>query len=233
MRCAVDSAAAGKCLFLSEKDDIISDNNAMSKHDQSIDSRVLERVMAAGPGHVFTPRHFLDLGSRDAIDQTLSRHSRSGTIRKLARGLYDLPQVHPRFGQVAASSDALARALKGRDAIRLQPSGAHAANLLGLSDQVPMRLVFMTDGPTRRVKIGNREIVLKRTTPRSMATAGRTSGLVIQALRWLGKDNVDDAVIAKLRRNVKAADREQLLADVHLAPAWIGDVFRQVAAKRK
>lgn len=205
----------------------------MSKQAQSIDSRVLARVKKAGPGKVFTPRQFLDLGSRDAVDQALSRHTRSGAMRKLARGLYDLPQVHPQFGQVAASTDAIARALKGRDAIRLQPSGAHAANLLGLSNQVPMRVVFMTDGPTRRVKIGNREIVLKRTTPRNMATAGRTSGLVIQALRWLGKHNVDDAVVAKLRRNVPAADREQLLADVHLAPAWIGAILRQVAAKRK
>jgi hypothetical protein len=112
----------------------------MGKHSQSIDSRILSRIQAASPGQVFAPRQFLDLGSRDAIDQALSRQCRAGAIRKIARGLYDIPRDHPRFGRLAPSSDAIANALKGRDAIRLQPSGAYAANILGLSDQVPVRL---------------------------------------------------------------------------------------------
>jgi len=205
----------------------------MGKHSQSIDSKILSRIAAAGKGDVFTPRQFLDLGSREAVDQALSRHARTGTLRKLARGLYDLPQTHPRFGELTTSSDAIAAALKGRDAIRLQPTGAYAANILGLSDQVPMRLVFLTDGPSRRVTVGNREIVLKRTTPRNMATAGRASGLVIQALRWLRKDNVDEKVVAKLRRNLKPEDKATLLADAHLAPGWISAIFHQLAPGKK
>lgn len=205
----------------------------MGKHSQSIDSQILSRIAAAGKGAVFTPRQFLDLGSREAVDKALSRHARTGTLRKLARGLYDLPQTHPRLGELATSSDAIAAALKGRDAIRLQPTGAYAANILGLSDQVPMRLVFLTDGPSRRVTVGNREIVLKRTTPRNMATAGRASGLVIQALRWLRKDNVDEKAVAKLRRNLKPEDKATLLADAHLAPAWISAIFHQLAPEKK
>lgn len=204
----------------------------MGKHVQSIDAKVLSRVRAATAGQVFTARHFLDLGSRDAVDQALSRHSRAGTLRKLARGLYDLPQTSPRFGILPASSDAIANALKGRDAIRLQPAGAYAANALGLSEQVPVRLVFLTDGPSRRVRVGNREIVLKRTTPRNMASAGRASGVVIQALRWLGQRHVDEKVIAKLRRVLKPEDRATLLQDAHLAPAWIGAIFRRLADRR-
>lgn len=205
----------------------------MGKHSQSIDSRILSRIQAASPGQVFAPRQFLDLGSRDAIDQALSRQCRAGAIRKVARGLYDLPRDHPRFGRLAPSSDAIANALKGRDAIRLQPSGAYAANILGLSDQVPVRLVFLTDGPSRRVTVGGREIVLKRTTPLNMATAGRASGLVIQALRWLGKEHVDDRVVAKLRRHLKPEDKAVLLADAHLAPGWIAAVFHQLAGTQK
>jgi hypothetical protein len=201
----------------------------MGKHSQSIDSQILSRIQAGGEGAVFTPRAFLDLGSREAVDKALSRHARAGTLRKLARGLYDLPRTHKRFGELAASSDAITAALKGRDAIRLQPAGAYAANILGLSDQVPMRLVFLTDGPTRRVTVGNRTILLKHTTPRNMATAGRTSGLVIQALRWLRKENVDAKVVAKLRRNLKPEDKATLLADAHLAPAWISAIFHQLA----
>jgi len=205
----------------------------MGRHTQSIDSQVLSRIQAAGPGQVFTPRQFLDLGSRDAIDHALSRQCRAGTIRKITRGLYDLPRDHPRFGRLSPSSDAIATALKGRDAIRLQPSGAHAANMLGLSDQVPVRMVFLTDGPSRRVTVDRREIVLKRTTPRNLATAGRASGLVIQALRWLGKQNVDDRVVAKLRRHLKPEDKAVLLEDAHLAPGWIAEIFHKLAEAKK
>jgi hypothetical protein len=205
----------------------------MGKHSQSIDSTILSRMQAAAPDQVFTPRQFLDLGSRDAVDKALSRHCKAGTLHKLTRGLYHLPRAHPRFGPLPASTDAIANALKGRDAIRLQPSGAYAANILGLSDQVPMRMVFLTDGPSRRVTIGNQEIVLKKTVPRNMATAGRASGLVIQALRWLGQRHVDNNVIARLRRNLKPDDKATLLQDIHLAPAWIGDIFRQLATVEK
>lgn len=100
---------------------------------------------------------------------------------------------------------------------------------LGLSDQVPVRLVFLTDGPSRRVTIGKQEIVLKQTTPRNMATAGRISGTVIQSLRWLGRQHVDDTVIAKLRRNLKPQDKTTLLQDASLAPAWIGAIFHRLA----
>ncbi len=113
-----------------------------------------------------------------------------------------------------------------RDAIRLQPSGAYAANVLGLSEQVPSRIVFLTDGPARKVKIGKQEIILQHTTPRNMATAGRKSGTLIQALRYLGQDQVDDKVLANLRRQITDADRSVIRKDLRHAPAWIADLVR-------
>ncbi|OGA04573.1 MAG: hypothetical protein A3H35_17585 [Betaproteobacteria bacterium RIFCSPLOWO2_02_FULL_62_17] len=205
----------------------------MGKHAHSIDTQVIDRIQTAAGGRVFTPRDFLDLGSRYAVDQALSRNCRAGRLRKVTRGLYDVPRTDPQLGRLSASTDAIADALRGRDAIRLQPTGAYAANMLGLSDQVPMKIVYLTDGRSRRVTIDNREIVLKRTTPRNMATAGRLSGLVIQTLRWLGQKNVDDTVIAKLRRNLKPADRAGLLADVQFAPAWIATIFRRLAEENE
>lgn len=130
------------------------------------------------------------------------------------------------LGTVAASADAIARALAIRGAIRLQPSGAYAANVVGLSDQVPSRIVFLTDGAARKVKIGKREIILQHTTPRNMATAGRKSGTLIQALRYLEKDRVDDAVLPALRRQIDAADRPAIREDLRYAPAWIADLLR-------
>jgi hypothetical protein len=160
----------------------------------------------------------------------LLRLSRRGIIRQLARGLYDYPIDHPTLGRIAASADAVAKALANRDAVRLQPAGAYAANVLGLSEQVPAKVLFLTDGASRHVKLGNREIILKRTTPRNIATAGRKSGTIIQALRYLGKSQVDDQVLAILQRQLTDADKKQLLKDIKYAPAWVAKAFRRLAA---
>jgi hypothetical protein len=200
----------------------------MGKHAKSIDLRMSRRIRGRGRGFVFAPSHFQDLGSRDAVASALKRYKQSGTIRQLARGLYDYPVRHPVLGVVAPSADAIARALVARDAIRLQPAGAYAANLLGLSDQVPAKIVFLTDGPARKVRVGHQEILLQRTTPRNMATAGRKSGMLIQALRHLGPVRVDDLVIATLRRNITAADRPVIQKDMTYAPVWIANILRQL-----
>lgn len=204
----------------------------MPKHAKSIDLSVRSRIFGNGRGWVFTPKHFQDLGSDSAIDSTLRRLKASGTIRQLARGLYDYPVLDSELGTITPSADAIARALVVRDAIRLQPSGAYAANQLGLSEQVPSRVVFLTDGPARKVKIGKREIILQHTTPRNMATAGRKSGLLIQALRYLGQDQVDAQVLATLRRHITDKDRASLRKDLIHAPAWIADLLRPLTGPR-
>ena len=147
----------------------------MGKQSQSIDSKIISRIYGHGRGWVFTPAEFRDLGNRNAIALALMRHTRAGTIRQIARGLYDYPRQDRRLGILSASTDDIAKALRGRDDLRLLPSGAHAANLLGLSAQVPARAVYLTDGRGRKVRIGKRQIILKHTTTRQMATAGRTS----------------------------------------------------------
>ena len=98
---------------------------------------------------------------------------------------------------------------------------------------MPVRAVFLTDGRSRTVRLARRQIVLKHTTPKQMATAGRISGTVIQALRWLGKRHVTPDTIAALRRRLSDADRQQLLQDIRHAPAWIANVIRSVAASRQ
>jgi Family of unknown function (DUF6088) len=198
---------------------------------QSIDSKILSRIYGSGRGAVFTPGRFLDLGSRDAVDKVLSRLVQKGAIRRLARGLYDYPEHHPIMGILAPRPDAIAGALAGKQGIRLQPSGAYAANRLGLSTQVPARIVYLTDGPSRTVRVGNQEIRLQRTTPRSMGPADRISGLVIQALRHLGQKHVDDAVILTLQRKLNDQDKKRLMKDIAYAPAWVAKHLREIARK--
>lgn len=192
----------------------------------SIEARITRRIQQHGRGWVFTPKHFLDLGRRRAVDVALHRLKTAGTIRSLARGLYDYPVFDPDLGPVAPSADAIARALVVRDAIRLQPSGAYAANQVGLSEQVPSRIVFLTDGPTRKVRLGKREIILRRTTPRHMATAGRISGTIFQALRHFGKERIDGDMLTVLRRRLSADDWKVIRKDLVHAPGWIAEVLR-------
>ncbi len=203
--------------------------NTPGKSPQSIDSRILASIRGRGRGSVFVPADFLDLGSREAVDTSLHRLARKGTIRRLARGVYDFPKEHPVLGPLQPSAEAVAKALAGRDHTRLQPAGAYAANALGLSEQVPAKAVFLTDGPSRTVKIGSTTIQLRRTTAKNMAAAGRLSGLLIQALRALGKEHVTPERRAHLKRTLPAKKRKELIKDTRLAPAWMHPIFRELA----
>ena len=122
-------------------------------------------------------------------------------------------------------------ALAASEQAKLQASGAYAANLLGLSEQVPAKVVFLTSGRARKVKLGKLVIELRPTTPRKVAAAGRTSGLVLAALRYLGKNHITADRIAHLRKTLSAEDRRQLLADLPSAPVWLHPHLRAIAAK--
>lgn len=203
--------------------------NSTKKQLKSIDSKILEDITARGYGSVFVPTDFLNLGGREAVDTVLHRLVRKGTIRRLARGIYDLPEEHPVLGKLQPSPEKIAAALVGRDCTRIQPTGAYAANMLGLSEQVPAKVVFLTDGPSRMIKIGATTIQLRRTTPKNMAMAGRLSGLLVQALRELGKENVTKERLEHLKRIIPADKRQELLKDIRLAPEWTHSIFRKLA----
>lgn len=195
----------------------------------SIDAAVARRVQRAAPGTVFTPALFAKTGSRSAVDKALQRLVARGGLRRLARGLYDKPREDPLLGILWPSVDAIVKALSGKDRLRLQPTGAYAANLLGLTEQVPARVEFLTDGTGRTVRVGPMRIVLKRTTPRQMAAAGRSSGLVIQALRNLGPAHISADRLERLRRTLPIAERRALLDDLALAPTWMRPLLRSLA----
>ena len=200
-----------------------------NKSTQSIDTKMTYRIRGGGRGSVHVSGDFLDLGSREAVDLALHRLAKKGIIRRLARGVYDFPKRHPVLGLLSPSADAVAEALARRDRARLQPAGAYAANALGLSEQVPAKAVVLTDGASRTVKVGPMTIQLRRTTPRNMAATGRLSGLLIQALRELGKEHVTPARVEQLKRTLPADKRRELLKDLQLAPAWMHPVFRELA----
>lgn len=152
---------------------------------KTIDQRVLSQICRSRQRSVFSPSHFLDLGGRSAVGVALHRLAKAGKIRRIRRGLYDLPRQHPIIGQTAPDIMATVRTLMDGSHAQWQFSGAYAANALGLSEQVPAKFVILTDGVPRRVPLGKLVLDFRRVTPRNLIGAGRRAGLVIQALRYL------------------------------------------------
>jgi hypothetical protein len=181
------------------------------------------------PGRVFTPTDFLDLGSPHSVGMALMRMVRAGRLRRLTRGMYDVPRSHPALGELLPTPDEIAQALARRDGATVQPSGAMAANLLSLSEQVPARAVYQTDGPSRTVKVGALTVQLKKRPPRQVRSGSPMSSLVFAALRAVGKANVSRARVARLRKTLTVRDKRQLAKDLPLAPAWMHPHIRFIA----
>lgn len=189
----------------------------------SVADRITEAVAARGPGAwVCTPRDFLGLGSRAAVDQALSRLVTAGTLRRIGHGLYDMPRFSDVLGRPAAADiDAAVSALARRDGVRVMPEGMVAANRLGLTNAVPAKSGYVTDGPSRKLRIDGRMVRFRHGGRRIMRWSGRPAAPVVQALEWLGPDAADDAqVVEKLRRRLPDDVKDDLRQHIADVPGW-------------
>ena len=196
-----------------------------------IASKIKQRIIWKGRGAIFAPSDFLDLGSRAGVDRALSRLARQGMIRRLARGFYDYPKESPLFGLLFPSPDDLAKAIARKGNYILQWSPAMAANKLGLTTQVPAKVTYMTNGPTRTTKIGRLDIRFRNSSPKTLVGAGQITGAVFQALRYVGKDRVDSQVIGKLARALDDENRKLLVKQSKHVPAWMHPVVQQIVSR--
>ena len=198
----------------------------------TIDKSILNRIRGSGAGSVFAPNQFLDLGNRSAVGVALHRLVNAGKIRRIRRGLYDLPRAHPITGQTAPNIMATVQALMDGSQAQWLFTGAYAANALGLSDQVPAKIIILTDGVPRRVMLGKLTLVFRRAAPRNLLGAGRRAGLVIQALRYL-KGSPDMAQhAARLKRSLDADTKKDLAALTPKLPAWMQPVAQQIVENK-
>ncbi len=196
----------------------------------TITDRILARAKRQGAGWVFSAKHLSDVGDRAAIDQGLSRLARDGRIRRLSRGLYDVPKIHPVLGPLSPSSDAVAAAAAEQAGHRLQISPARAANIFGLSSQVPAKAVYLTDGSSRRIKVGNQVVYLKHAGPRALLGAGTQAGAALQALRAIGRDHVNPRVVQQLRSALSSDAKADLRKLMHKAPQWTAPLIDEITA---
>jgi hypothetical protein len=198
---------------------------------QTIDKSIINRIRGSGSGSVFSPNQFLDLGNRSAVGVALYRLVKAGKIRRIRRGLYDLPRSNPIIGQTAPDIMATVRALMNGSHAQWQFTGAYAANALGLSDQVPAKVIILTDGVPRRVALGKLMLVFRRAAPRNLLGAGQRAGLVIQALRYLKGSPDMPKHIAKLKKDLDAGTKKDLSALTPKLPAWMRPLAQQITQK--
>ncbi len=196
----------------------------------TVQVRILTRMRRRGRGRIFVPKDFLDDAGREAVDQALARLVRSGEVERLGRGLYMLARPgHDGRISPAPDPDEVAAALARQTGCRPTPSGALAASRLGFCAPPEQELLYLTDGRSRRVRVGAAVFVFKHVPPKELPVGRTTSATVFQALRHLGREAVDDDVVMRLRDALTPKRRRDLLKDARYASGWIAEVARRVA----
>ncbi len=186
---------------------------------QTLAKQVLEYAAGLPEGAPLVAKDLLHLGNRAALDQVLSRLVHRGVLLRAARGIYVLP-VSGRFGIRAPSAVKMVEGLASQRGETLVPHGAAAANALGLTTQVPMKAVYLTSGPSRRLKLGAQQVEFRHAPPWQLVFPGRPAGEVVRALAWLGPGKAGEA-IQKLRAKLPASALQEVASARSRLPTWL------------
>ena len=201
--------------------------NLLQKSAMSIQEKIAAQIHALPEGELLLPSDFSDLGSSEAVRLALFRLEKAGIIVRVAQGIYVRPKISKWIGPISPSAEEVAEAIAKRDRIRTVPTGSYALNAVGLSTQVPMNIVLLTDGSPREIKVGKRTIKFKKTTPKNLLAKGKISRLVIQALKEIGNGNVTEDEGKKIFELLKKEDEKDLKHDIALAPVWIQKMIKK------
>jgi len=176
---------------------------------QSVENKIEKSIQAKPKGFLILPDDFTKVGSAESVRKALQNLKDKDLIKSVAHGIYVRPVLDEYIGEILPTAEEVAKAIARRDKIKLVPTGVYAIHALGLSTQVPLKLVFLTDGAPRIIKVGNRTIKLKKTTPKNLKAKGEISSLVIQALREIGKDMATDEEISIITALLQKEDEKK------------------------
>lgn len=191
---------------------------------ESTRHQIENKLKHVKPGKIIFPTDFRGLGSEAAIKMSLSRLVKDGKLERIAHGIYLKAKKHPQFGKLQPSLEQIAEAIADRERIRIRPAGAYALNKLGLSTQVPTKLVYITDGQSRQIQIGKGGIKFKTTVPKKFGMTGTISSLLFLALEEIGNRRIDSNLKIQIEQLLQKEDPGKLKHDLKLAPAWINDL---------
>jgi hypothetical protein len=194
---------------------------------KSIEKQIEKSITIKRKGTLFIPDDFLSYGSSEAIRKALGRLEDKKIIIRVSQGIYVQPKISKLIGPLTPSAEEVAEAIAKRDKIRTIPTGSYALNALGLSSQVPMKIVLLTDGSPREIKVGKRTIKFKRTTPKNLMAKGKISRLVIQALKEIGIGKIKIEEEHKILELLKKENVKDLKHDIALAPVWIQKLMKK------
>lgn len=199
---------------------------------QTINNKILSRLYGHGRGWTFFPNEFVGEFDRKQIDNALSDLTKDGKIRRVCRGMYDYPKYSDLLGQeLSPDHDQVARAFARKFNWRIQPSGDAALNLLGISTQVPGRYIYLSDGPNRTYAIGNYKLVFKKTALKEIGFKHRESGIIVQALKTLGKERITPEILKKIRNELDTEMCSKILKDTKTVTGWVYDCIKEICTE--
>ncbi|MBE7644466.1 DUF6088 family protein [Tenacibaculum finnmarkense] len=194
----------------------------------SVQTLIENKIKSMKRGSILFPSYFESLGNVEAVKKSLLRLESKQFLIRLAHGIYLYPKQDKLLGVLYPSIEEIANAIADRDKAKIIPTGVKALNQLGLSNQIPMNIVFLTDGAARSIVIGKRTIKFKRTTPKNLAVKGKITSLVIQALKEIGKENVTEEQIKIISKHIQLEKEEIIEHDAKLSPAWISKIIKNI-----
>ncbi len=198
---------------------------------QSVRQQVLIVIRGFERGRIFFPEEFDYIGNNDSVRQALSRICKEGAIVRLSKGVYLYPIIDDELGTMYPSVDTVAKAIAHRDKARIIPTGSYALNKLGLSTQVPMNVIYLTDGIPREIEIGKQTIIFKQTAPKIFSYKGEITPLVVSALKEIGKDRATNKDLEQIQKMLKLEPKETIISDAYIAPRWISGIILSLINK--
>ena len=196
---------------------------------QSVANKILSRVHGRGKGWVFSSSDFVYEFTREEVDNALSDLTKKNKIRRVCRGIYDYPKYSNILEQyLSPDFDQVAHAMARKFNWRIQPSGDAALNLLGLSTQVPGRIIYLSDGPTRKYLVGNYTLEFKKSALKNVGFRHKESGLIVQALKALGKDHAAEIPFEDIRKHLDLTKSKKIIKDTKSVTSWIYDYIKKI-----
>ncbi len=193
----------------------------------SIQKQIEIHIKKLGRGTIIFPSELYAFGNAEVVKKVLLRLEKQGILVRLAFGIYVYPRQNKLLGTLTPTIDDIAHAIARRDKARIVPTGSYALNALGLSTQIPLNAVYLTDGAPRKVKVGKRNILFKKTSPKNLASTGIITGLAIQALKAIGEGKVDEDEEERILELLNKEKPSALKKDIALAPEWIKIIMKK------